>query len=96
MRIGNTGKLLDATSRTSEQYGCPQLLQMTVKPRWREDSVRLVQLVKLWISVYGIEQVQLSKEWKASPSTVARFLSGEQMPDGPTTSRIIAWLFDRP
>lgn len=56
--------------------------------------MRLAQVIKLWAKVNDVEYASLAEAWQASPSTVTRFLADEQMPNGPTMARIIAWLMD--
>lgn len=56
-------------------------------------TTRLAAMVKLWVKLTDIKQNDLAEAWGCGSSTVTRFLAGENMPDGPTTARIIAWLF---
>lgn len=58
-------------------------------------NCRLAKMIRLWCKVHDIEYTTLAKAWEASPSTVTRFLADEQMPNGPTMARVIAWLMDR-
>lgn len=52
-------------------------------------------MIRVWCATNNVEYATLAKEWQASPSTVTRFLANEQMPNGPTMARIIAWLMDK-
>lgn len=56
--------------------------------------MRLAWMIRMWAAANGIEYAKLAEQWQASPSTVTRFLHNEQMPNGPTMARIIAWLMD--
>ena len=55
---------------------------------------KLAVMLRMWLSYHGLEQRDFAAEIGCSPSTVTRFLAGHAMPDGTTTARIIAWLFE--
>lgn len=57
--------------------------------------MKLAEVIRLWAKVNDVEYATLAQQWQASPSTVTRFLKGEQMPNGETTARIIAWLLSK-
>ncbi len=56
--------------------------------------MRLSEMIRLWAAANRVEYAELAKQWNASPSTVTRFLKNDQMPNGPTMGRIIAWTLD--
>jgi predicted XRE-type DNA-binding protein len=64
------------------------LASMLAKP------AKIVNMIRLWLAVNNVEQTELAKAWGASTATVSRFLSGQNMPDGRTTARIVSWLLE--
>lgn len=56
--------------------------------------MKLATIIRLYVAVNAVSQKDLAKEWGVGESTVTRFLKNGQMPDGRSTARIIAWLFD--
>ncbi len=54
--------------------------------------MRFARMLKLYIvTTEGLTQKQVAKESGVNESTLSRFLSGEQMPDGTAFAALLAW-----
>jgi transcriptional regulator with XRE-family HTH domain len=54
--------------------------------------MRLARMLRLYIAASeDMTQKQVAQECGVSTSTVSRFLSGEQMPDGRAFAALLAW-----
>lgn len=64
--------------------------QLAPKPT----PTRLARMLKLYIAAAdGLSQKQIAAECEMSESTLSRFLSGEQQPDGRAFFRLVTWCF---
>jgi predicted transcriptional regulator len=59
-----------------------------------DERTRLAEALRLWILTNEIEQRDLAKAWKCSPSTVTRFLAGTALPEPQTILRIFQWCLE--
>lgn len=56
--------------------------------------MRLARMLKLYVATHeGLTQKQVAQEAGIGESTLSRFLSGEQMPDGRAFAALVTWCF---
>lgn len=70
------------------------LLMAPEVPETSMKASRLSQAIRIYTAASRIENKELAAAWSCSESTVSRFLSGKQWPDGQTICRIVSWLMD--
>lgn len=62
----------------------------------KANASRLAMMLRLFIASQGLEQRAVADDMGISESTLSRFLSGKQNPDGAGFCKIIVWvLFDK-
>jgi hypothetical protein len=62
------------------------------EPTVPEAPMKLARMLKLYAAITdGVTQKQIAQEAGVSESTLSRFLSGEQMPDGRAIAALISW-----
>lgn len=62
--------------------------QMAMQPK----PVRLARMLRLYIAATeGMTQKQVAQQTGVNESTLSRFLSGEQMPDGTAFAALLVW-----
>ncbi|UOF79467.1 regulatory protein [Caudoviricetes sp.] len=56
--------------------------------------MRLAKMLRLYLAAEGIDQCAVAAACNISPSSLSRFLSGEQYPEAMAFARIQAWCAD--
>lgn len=75
-------------------HTCPQMEAAAREALAMKEPSKLARMIRIWAAATGIEQAEIAKAWDSQPSTVSRFLNGNNLPDGKTMARIIAWLLE--
>lgn len=61
-------------------------------PYRQPQPMRFARMLKLYIAAHdGLTQKQVAQQAGVGESTLSRFLSGEQVPDGKAFAALLAW-----
>ena len=72
--------------------GSADILSMVTQIAAQPKPVRLARMLRLYIAATeGMTQKQVAQATGVNESTLSRFLSGEQMPDGAAFAALLIW-----
>lgn len=70
----------------------PDLLAIIAQAVPQPKPMRLARMLKLYVAATeGMTQKQVAQQAGVNESTLSRFLSGEQMPDGTAFAALLVW-----
>lgn len=97
-RCGRTQSERQGCTNSREEcpYGresaAPDILSMIVQMVPQPKPMRLARMLKLYVATTdGMTQKQVAQQAGVNESTLSRFLSGEQMPDGAAFAALLVW-----
>lgn len=70
----------------------PDLLSIIAQSIPQPKPMRLARMLRLYVATTeGMTQKQVAQQTGVNESTISRFLSGEQMPDGAAFAALLVW-----